>query len=193
MEDMMGTATKILLGLFSTIVLFLGIAVVSVISINNDLVSQEAGLDAQYKQNQNNYDNFTKKVIEVAQVPAMMRDDLEKITKAAISGRYGSKGSQAVFQFIKEQNPTVSPEIYSKIQQVIDAGRTSFESEQKMLLDKKRLYTVQLNSFPTGVVARVLGFPKIDLNKIDIVTSDDTEKTFATKKGNPIKLREEEQ
>jgi hypothetical protein len=187
----MSTPVKILLGLFFAGALFAAIAVVSVISINNELVEQEAGLDAQYKQDQNNYDNFTKKVVEVAQVPAMMRDDLVKITKAAISGRYGADGSKAVFQFIKEQNPNVSPEIYTKIQQVIDAGRTSFEAEQKMLLDKKRLYVVQLNSFPTGFVARMLGFPKIDLTKIDIVTSDDTDKAFTTKKAKPLNVRDE--
>jgi len=160
-----------------------------VISINNSLVTQEAGLTAQYKQNQNNYDNFIKKVVEVAQVPSMMRDDLEKVTKAAIQGRYGEKGSQAVFQFIKEQNPTVSSEVYTKIQQVIDSGRTSFESEQKMLLDKKRVYEVSLNSFPTSFVAKFLGFPKIDLSNIDIVTSDRTDKAFEKKKDEPIQLR----
>ena len=186
----MSTLTKVLLGLLITGLLFLGITVFSVIGINNDLVSQEQGLEAQYKENQNNYDNFTKKVVEVAQVPSMMRDDLEKITKAAISGRYGANGSKAVFQFIKEQNPNVSPEIYIKIQQVIDAGRTSFEAEQKMLLDKKRLYLTDLNSFPTNVVAHALGFPKIDLSKIDIVTSDRTEGAFNTKKDKPINLRE---
>jgi hypothetical protein len=187
----MNAAVKVLLGLLVVGALFTGIGVISFISINNELVVQEAGLDAQYKQNQNNYDNFTKKVVEVAQVPAMMRDDLEKVTKAAIQGRYGADGSKAVFQFIKEQNPSISPEIYTKIQQVIDSGRTAFESEQKMLLDKKRVYLIQLNSFPTNFVARLLGFPKLDLTKIDIVTSDDTDKAFTSKKAAPLKVRDE--
>ena len=186
----MSTFSKVILGLLVTGILFTGLAVSSFIGINNDLVSQEQGLDAQYKQNQNNYDNFTKKVLEVAQVPAMMRDDLEKVTKAAIAGRYGADGSKAVFQMIKEQNPSVSPELYTKIQQVIDAGRTAFEAEQKTLLDKKRVYLTDLNSFPTNFVAKFLGFPKIDLNKIDIVTSDRTDEAFKTKKDKPINLRE---
>ena len=186
----MSTLSKVLLGLAGVLLLFTGIAVTSVISTNNSLVEQEAGLEAQYKQNQNNYDNFTKKVVEVAQVPEMMRDDLEKITKAAIAGRYGKNGSKAVFQFIKEQNPNVDSKVYLKIQQVIDSGRSSFEAEQKTLLDKKRVYLVQLKSFPTNIVATFLGFPKIDLNKIDIVTSDATEKAFSTKKDKAIKLRE---
>jgi len=73
---------------------------------------------------------------------------------------------------------------------VIDAGRTSFEAEQKMLLDKKRLYLTDLKSFPTSLVAGFLGFPKIDLSKIDIVTSDRTDEAFKTKKDKPLQLRD---
>lgn len=188
-DGKMATWLKILLGLGVSGLLIAVLAISSVIGINNNMVAQEAALSAQYKQNQNNYDNMVKKVVEVAQVPEMATADLEKLTKAAISGRYGENGSKAVFQFIQEQNPTVSSELYTKIQQVIEAGRNSFEAEQKVLLDKKRVYETTLNTFPSGTVARILGFPKIDLSKIDIVTSAETEEAFATKKAAPIKLR----
>lgn len=186
----MTTLTKVVLGVMGTLVLLVLVGITSVISINNDCVQQEASLVAQYKQDQNNYDNMTKKIMEVAQVPTMMTDDLQKVTKAAIQGRYGKDGSKAVFQFIKEQNPTLSSEVYVKIQQVIEAGRNGFEANQKVLLDKKRVYETALNSFPGGIVAHSLGFPKIDLNKIDIVTSSDTEQAFGTKKAAPLKLRQ---
>ncbi len=186
----MSTGLKIALGVVVTAVFAIGIGVSSIIGINNDLVALETGLTAQYKQNQNNYDNMTKKVLEVAQVPTMMASDLEKITKAAISGRYGKDGSKAVFQFIQEQNPNVSVEVYTKIQQVIESGRNAFEADQKTLLDKKRVYEIQLNTFPNGMVAKFLGFPKIDLASIDIVTSDRTEKAFNTKKDEAIKLNQ---
>jgi len=186
----MSTLTKIFIGFFVTAIMLTLVGVGSIIGINNDLVTQEAGLTAQYKQNQNNYDNMVKKILEVAEVPTMMTSDLEKVTKAAITGRYGAEGSKAVFQFIKEQNPTVNAEVYTKVQQVVEAGRNSFEADQKTLLDKKRIYETQLNSFPTGVVARALGFPRIDLAKIDIVTSARTDKAFDTKKDEKLQLRE---
>jgi len=189
-SERMNALAKVALGLLGITLIMGVVGVGSVIGINNNMVQQEAGLTAQYKQNQNNYDNMVKKVIEVAQVPAMAANDLEKLTKAAIQGRYGAEGSKAVFQFIKEQNPTVSAELYSKIQAVIEAGRNSFEADQKMLLDKKRIYETSLNTFPSGVVAKFLGFPKINLNEIDIVTSDRTEKAFGTKKDEAIKLRQ---
>jgi hypothetical protein len=185
----MGTGTKIALGFLVIIALFGAIGISSFIGINNDLVQQENGLKAQYKQNQNNYDNYIKKLQEVAQIPAMYTDDLKKVYSAAIAGRYGANGSQAVFQFIKEQNPNVDVAVYTKIQQIIEAGRNSFEADQKTLLDKKRVYENALQVFPDVFVARILGFPKIDLAQYDIVTSDDTEKAFATKKSAPINLR----
>jgi hypothetical protein len=184
----MGTGTKIGLGLLIAFVVATIFGVGSVVSTNNECVTQEAGITAQYKQNQNNYDNYIKKVQEVAQIPAMYVDGLKKIYTAALTGRYGANGSKAVFQFIKEQNPNVDPAVYTKIQPIIEAGRTSFEADQKMLLDKKRVYEVELKSFPNNLIASTLGFPKLDLSKYDIVTSDETEKAFESKKSAPLKI-----
>lgn len=183
------TLTKAILGLgvlFALTVFGVGSCAVG---INNDCVRQEADIKAQYSQDQNNFDNFTKAIQEAAQVPSMYAEDLQKVATAAIQGRYGEGGSKAVFQFIKEHNPNVDVSVYTKVQQLIEAGHLNFEREQKTLLDKKRVYEVTLNSFPGGMVARVMGFPRIDLSKFDIVTSDATQRAFETKKADPLKLR----
>ena len=158
------------------------------IGTRNEFIELEQGVVAQYDQNRNNYDNFVKSVIEVAQVPAKYTEDLTKVTRAAIEGRYGADGSKAVFQWLKEQNPQLDPSIYKKVQQVIEAGRLSFETNQKTLIDKKRVYEVKMMQFPDSLVASMAGFPRIDLKKYDIVTSDRTEKAFETKKDEAIKL-----
>jgi len=170
------------------IIMFVSCAAVF-ISSNNDFVRQEASVTAQWTQNKNNYDNYFKKLKEACQVPDMYRDDLKKVYDGAMTGRYGKKGSQAVFQFIKEHNPNFNEKLYVQIQRIIESGRNNFENEQKMLIDKKRVYEVSLKSFPSSIIAGLLGFPKIDLSKYEIITSDVTEEAFKTKKSEPIKLR----
>ena len=184
----MSTGIKIILGLVLVIFLIAAISVFSIIGINNNCVNMEASIKAQYSQNQNNYDNMWLKFREATQVTSMYTDDLKKVYDSAIQGRYAN-ASNVMMNWIKEHNPTFDSSMYKNLQVMIEGGRNTFESNQKMLLDKKRLYEVQLQSFPSVFVVRFLGFPKIDLTKYDIVTSGQTQDAFETKKAEEIKLR----
>lgn len=188
----MGTGMKAFVGFVVMILVVAGVAISSIIGIYNSCVSQEAGLEAQYKQNQNNYDNFYKKVVETAGVTDRYAADFKKIYDGVMEGRYGEEGSKAMFQMLTEQNPQMDATLYRQVQQIIEAGRESFMTEQKTLLDKKRVYESYLNQIPSGPVAKFMGFPKKDISKFDIVTSDRTEKAFETKKDEPIDLKPKE-
>jgi hypothetical protein len=159
------------------------------LSYRSTCIRAENGIKAQYEQNQNNYDNMWKKFKEMAQVPAMYADDLKKVYDSAIAGRYGAEGSKAAFQFIKEHNPNFSDTTYVKLQAAIESGRNGFEADQKQLIDKKREYENILGSTNAVFVGLFFGFPRIDLAKYAIVTSDVTQDAFTTKKADEVKLR----
>ena len=154
----------------------------------SDCVSSEAGLKAQQEQVKNNYDNMWKRFREMSQVPSMYVGDLKKVFDSAMQGRYGKDGSKSVFAWIQEHNPTIDSSMYTKIQNAIESGRVSFMAEQEQLLDKKRQYEVVLNSNRGVFVGFLFSFPKIDMDKIQILTSDQTEDAFKTKKADEIKL-----
>lgn len=182
----MSDGLKVLFGLL-TVGLVLTVTVVgSLVGINNEFVALEKGLEAQYKQNQNSYDKMYKTVVETANVQERYSKDFKTTYDSMMTGRYGEGGSKAVFQMITESNPQLDPSVYKQLQQLIESNRESFKADQQSLLDKKRVYETKLGQFPHGFVAKFMGFPRIDLSKIDIVTSERTEKTFETKKDEPL-------
>ncbi|MFA6604296.1 MAG: hypothetical protein WCT10_05715 [Patescibacteria group bacterium] len=164
------------------VVVFFGTA----LGYRSDCVRLEARIKTQYKQNQNNYDNMWKKFREMAQVPGQYVEDMKNIWGDTMRGRYGADGSKALFQFIKEQNPQLDASLYTKLQAAIEAGRNSFMAEQQQLLDIKREYEVVLQGNRALFVGWLFGFPKIDLDEYDIVTSDETQDTFKDKKSDEV-------
>ncbi|OGZ95954.1 MAG: hypothetical protein A3I44_05220 [Candidatus Sungbacteria bacterium RIFCSPLOWO2_02_FULL_51_17] len=190
----MGKGVIAVLGVLGVLMLVGIIGVMMFFGMYGTAVRMENGLEAQYKQNQNNYDNYWKKLKESAQVPDMYVADMKSVYDGVMRGRYGAEGSKAVFQFIREHNPQVDSKLYTNLQTTIVAGRNSFEADQKMLLDKKQIYLNYLQENPLrGFFLGALGFPRADLAKYDIVTSDETQRTFDTKKSDDIKLRNKPQ
>jgi hypothetical protein len=187
-EESMDTKKIVILALVGTGLLFAVSFVGCAFGFRGDCVRAEAGIKAQYEQNKNNYDNMWKKFKEMAQVPEMYAADMKKVYDSAIQGRYGEGGSKAVFQFIQEHNPQLDPSVYVKLQSAIEAGRNSFMADQQQLIDKKREYEVILNG-NRALFLNWWGYPKIDLDKYGIVTSDVTEDAFGTKRSEEIDLR----
>ncbi len=187
MSKLLGTVL-ISIGVFFLSILIL---VFGYVGFSNDANKFEVDIQAKYTDNKNVYDNGWKKVKEAAQVPDLQVEALQKVYASAMQGRYGADGSKAVFQFIKEQNPTIDQTTFIKIQQDIEAFRNEFQSNQTRLVSRKQAYQTFLTATSNGRFYNMLGgYPHIDLSKFDIVTSEKTETDFATKKSEPLTLKD---
>lgn len=142
-----------------------------------------------WENNQNVLGQYTLKVQEVASVPAMYKDDLKEVMIGVMQARMGADGSKALFQFFKEQNIPFDSSMYTKIQQVVEAGRNEFQVAQTRLVDVKASYQERLGAIPQGWFLSLAGYPKIDLEKYKPVVASDTRQVFESGVQQPIKLR----
>ena len=151
--------------------------------------SMEVLLKATQEDNKQTLAQYGEKIAEMAQVPEMYRDDIVKVTSAAIEGRYGPGGSKAVFQMLREQNPSLDVSLYKNIQVAIEAGRNDFTVKQKKLIDQKRQYETEIGGLFSGFWLKLAGYPKVNLADYDAVSTDRANEVFKTKKETPLKLR----
>ncbi len=178
----------------STIIALIVIAIIgamlfgSYISAANFGNRTEVTLKTKMEDNENIYANGTQAIMEIAQVPSMYKSDLLEIVKADIQGRYGKDGSQATFQFLNERQIPIDQSMYKAIQQQIVAFRGKFEIAQREMLDQRRSYETALGTFPNSFFLSLAGYPKIDLSKYTIVTTDKAHQTFETKRDTGIQL-----
>jgi hypothetical protein len=168
---------------------FVGICGVSYISAYNTGNRLEQNIKATYENNRNILAQYGNKVAEAAQVPGMQRDDLSQVVTAALEGRYGEDGSRAVFQWIQEQNPQIDSTVYVQLQRMIEAGRNEFTTAQTKLTDQKRVYETSLGSFWQGTWLSVAGYPRIDLDEFQIVSTARADEAFKSGVEEPMQLR----
>lgn len=175
------------IGLLLALLAVAGLSYISAYNLGNQLETQ---LKAEYRNNENILGQYTQKVLEASQVSDMARDDIVKVTRAAIEGRYGPDGSKAAFQMLTEQNPQVDPSLYRKLQQLIEAGRDEFKNGQTRMIDTKRTYETALGSFWQGMWMKFAGYPKENLDKYDPIITDSVADTYKRgKEAAPIQLR----
>ena len=154
----------------------------SFVSAKNYGNATEVRLEAKYQDNENVLSSGYQQLKGVAGVTAMARDDQIAIFKAAVTGRYGTEGSKAVFQAIQEANPVQDPQLYRKVQQVVESTQKEFQATQTQMLDIKRSYQTALGSFWQGMWLGLAGYPKLDLNKYRIISSDGASDAFKSGK-----------
>lgn len=181
------STTWVVIGILLSIVV---VAAGSYISNYNYGNRAEKNISAQYTDMENVLAQGSLKVKEVAQVPGMMADDLARVSREAISGRYGAEGSKAVVQWIRENYPgKIDPSLYTNVQRVIESFRDKFENSQRTFIDAKRSYETNLGYFWKGFWLWLAGYPKLDLNSLKIISSEHAQDAFRTGVDTGIQLR----
>lgn len=183
---------------FPTGLAILGVVVALMIGLVTNIVGiynygnrAEKQVVAEHKNLENVLGQYSIKVAEAAQVPDMYREDMKEVVDAALTGRYGENGSQAVFQWLKEDNSPAKLDsaLYTKIQQIIEAGRNEFQNNQTRFIDIKRAYETELGYAWKGLWLGVFGYPRVDLDKYNITTTDAAVKALSTGRDAPLTLR----
>lgn len=182
----MNTGAKIAIVVAAGLMLFGMIACGTLVDFSNTSVELEAAIKTQYKANQAVHDKVWKTIAQDANVATAHADRVKEIVIGSIEGRYGND-TNVVFKAINEATgQTLPTELFAKVQQVIEAGQAEFANNQRELLSKKQTYELHLHRFPNSIYASMLGYPRIDMDQFDIVTSERTDRAFADKKEEPL-------
>lgn len=146
----------------------------------------ERTIEATWADKENVLVQYSLKISEIAQVPAMYRNDIKDIYKDVLKGRYGDNGSQVMFQFLKEKNPQIDAGLYKNIQQAMKDGRNEFKVAQQTLIDQKRVYVTNLGYVWKGMWLGIAGYPILNVgfqggtDDFKTITSEYAIDAFAT-------------
>ncbi len=157
--------TWLILGGIVVAMLVLGLIVFNMFNgARTDGVKREAGLTAQYLDNQNYLSAYVSGFYEQVGVANLKSEKLDQILSDAVKGRYDEGGfsvGSSFFTGIMEAYPNLAGlNIYDKIVDYVAAGREGYRGKQSKLLDMLREYDTWRESglLHSWVVGK-LGFP----------------------------------
>ncbi len=184
------TLAIVLAVVVSLVILPVVVGFTSYVSYGNRGNEYESALNNIQRNNENILAQYGQKIQEAAQVPTMQTDALKELFSESNKARYGVDGSKAMFQMLKEQNPNLDQKTFVQLQRMIEAGRDQFQVNQTKLLDIRRSYERDLGYFWSGFWMKLAGYPKGELSRFDIVSTDRASEAFRTKKEKePLKLK----
>ena len=126
----------------------------SYITYENQFASLTAQYGAQDKVNQTVYDEVWKTVKQEANITDVYADRFKEIYVQVMDARY-KDGAGQLMQWITEQNPNFTPDLYGRLMNTIEARRAEFTNNQKRLISlhaelKKLTTTIPSSWFLSG-------------------------------------------
>lgn len=161
----------------------------SYISANNYAVRTENNIKTEENNNQLVLTRMSNTVMDNAKVPEMMKDDLLEVVKAGIEGRYANDKNLLAKSVTEAYPGTISPDLYTRLMNSVEAGRLDFEQAQRTLIEKVNLYRQE-----TEVIGwrsfwiSMTNHPQINFDDYKPIISDYTNDAFTTKRDNGLPL-----
>ena len=148
---------KLGIGGASALVLTLLMIFIMNMSYQNTYERIDQDIEAQYNKIESNYEKMSRIILQQAGIVNKYSEDFKNIYKGMMQGRYGKDGSKAMFQWIKEQNPSIDASLYAKLMTTVEAQRTGFDRLQGKVSamvaeSNKMLKTAPSKWFVNGVI-----------------------------------------
>jgi len=157
------------------------------ISTWSSLVSLENDVEQLYKEDQSIYSNTHVKIMSAASVAKEYSGKIIELVKEGMTGRFGDGGSNAAFQWFRENNITISQDVYIKVQQLIESGYNEHKNSEAKRLKVIKILKDKCEKPLYMPVAAILGYPRIDLDKYEsVIMTEQAQKDFETKTMKPI-------
>lgn len=113
------------------------------------------------------------------QITVKNDESFKEVLNTQVNGQ--KNGENVMFAWIQQSNPTATysevSKLYTELNRNIEANRSEFFEQEKVLQDVSREYKDYIKTFPNNIIADVLGFEKIDYKPI---VSTKTLKVFET-------------
>lgn len=134
-------------------------AVMYVVHLKDQFNSLQNSIHFTYESAKAIHSEYTLKITEMARVPALAAEQLSSLVTKALDARYGQDGMKALTVFIKEQNPSIPPELYTNLQKEIAGSRGDFTNKMNQVRDQKNQSYNILDSTVDGGILKFMGYP----------------------------------
>lgn len=177
----MTTTTKVILGLFASFIVVIGITIAWVISIKFQAQKFENQLEASYQSMQNVYSSVDKILLNSGITVKNFGQTKIKAIQESIK-RYADK-PQLMMQWVQENPQQIDSKLWENFQKQIEVQYTKFEMEQKSKISMSQAYKDFLNTTIRGQVASIVwSYPTKETVKImeQVIQTDVTKESFET-------------
>ena len=177
----MSTGVKVMLGLFFSFILLIGITVAWGVSIKFQSQKYENQLDATYKNMQNVHSSVDKILSSSGITVKNFGETKIKAIQESIK-RYADK-PELMMQWVQENPQQIDSKLWENFQKQIEIQYTRFEMEQKSKISISQAYKDFLETTIRGQVAQIIwSYPTKDIVKImeQVIQTDVTKESFET-------------